>query len=182
MAIAIRLSKSSREYIPKTQRVSYWEDLIKKLEKELESIPYDRPDAREKKKSEIESVKAAFDEAKFFLDKFNGPTVFTIHSVSKSKISNTMPKSLRKRFINASDELGISVDTIEYSREISVHICKLGIESWSNLINVKPDGTHEEIKFSEDIKNEVIEQLPDDIIKDLADEISGVINRESVKN
>lgn len=182
MAIAIRLSKGSRDYIPKNQRVEFWEERIETLKQELKDIPYDQQDKKDSKEKEIEAVKEAFKEAKFFLDKLNGPTVFKIHSAKQSEISNTMPKHLKKRFINASEELGVSVDTIEYSKELAIHICKIGIDSWSNLVGVDSDGSTAVIEYSVDVRDEVIEQLPEDVRKDLSDEISGAISRESIKN
>ena len=86
-----------------------------------------------------------------------------------------MPKDLRKRYLKISEEEGVTVETIDYSRDYSMHVCKLGITGWENLIDYD---TKECIPFSKDI----VQEFPDDVLGEIANEISGIIDRDDIKN
>lgn len=174
MALIVRLSKGPRDYVLKAHRPEWWASKISKLEAEIAALEYGSEDA-DKKNKELKQLKESAAEASQMLAQFNGPTVFKLHSVSKLTARLAAPKELKKRNIKVNEEDGVSVETLDYSRDYSAHICKMGLDGWSNLINYD-DGA--QIPFDKSI----IDALPDDVVSELAGEISGAIDAEDIRN
>lgn len=181
MAILVRFSKKTRDYIPKRDRVEWWQERVAKLKKELDEIAYDKPEEVEKKKKEIDTFQEEFELQQTLLKKF-GPSKFKIKSITKPQIRTAMPDALKKQMINVKEDEGISVGTLEYNRDYATHVCKLGVEGWENIPNIAEDpdsdGKYPQLAFSLDN----IDYLDDGTLSELSGEISGTIDKDTIEN
>lgn len=172
MAI-LRLSKGSRDFVLKPETEGYWDKRIEKLEKEIADLSGDSPELPDKKE-ELEDLSKLAGKAKKKLTK-HGPTVWTVHSIDK--------ESLKKEIANSRISLGkakeiskneVTSGMLGYSGFIALKTVKLGLDGWKNLL----DENGGEIPFD----RELIGQLDDGILTELANEINGTIDEEEEKN
>lgn len=177
----LKLSKGSRPYTLKSEREGYFDDRIKEVEEEINSLPPDHPEL-EAKKSFLDTLKEAAGKAKAKLAKY-GPTIWKIHTISKRAHKLAM---LRVQVNFKSTDVGeVSSSFLTYMDLARIEMVRLGLDDWENLRD--EDGN--EIRF-EDIAKEyklkspgdIAEHLDDAIVAELADEIAGAISEEERGN
>lgn len=172
MAI-LRLIKGTRDYILKSERDGYWDKRVEKLQKEIADIAGDSPELSDKQEELKELSKTAEKEKAKFSK--NGPTIWKLHSINKE----TLKKELANSRIVIGKFKGMSKDEVTsgmigYSSLVSLKTAKMGLDGWENLKD--PNGSN--VPFD----RELIEQLDDWIITELANEINGAIDEEEEAN
>jgi hypothetical protein len=195
MAI-VKFSRVPYKYILESEREGYWDNRIKESHEELKSLLEKMPasdrafalneaemkelsdsidDAREQLKT-IEKLAASATER---LEKY-GPAIWEIHSLTKKdiyKIKGAHPyeykldkKSLRMK--------SVGTQFLEYTDIVALEIVDKGLDGVENL----RDAQGNIIEFSKETKEDILNGLDDFIIKELANEMSGVVKEQEIKN
>ena len=172
----IRFSKKEREYILEEEREGFYDKEIARLKEEIEKL-----EDEQEKENQLKALEEFEEEAskrKARLEKY-GPTVWKIKSASKEALSRALVKIKGvKLSTNDLTDGEISTNILEYSRLKAIVIVKLGLVGWSNLRD--EDGN--EVPFSKDAVDLVIDSMPDNALMELANEISGEVKADEAKN
>lgn len=195
MAI-IKFSREPYLYILEAEREGYWEERIKESQDELQSLLDKMPssnrasslneeeikelqDSIEDVREQIKTLEKLAASSKERLAKY-GPAKWKIHSLTKKqlyKIKGAHPyeykldkKSMRMK--------SVGTQFLEYTDIVALEIVEKGLDDVENL----RDAQGNVIEFTEETKEDILNGLEDNIIKELANEMSGVVKEKEIKN
>jgi len=180
----VRLSKTERQYVVQKERPDFYDEEIRKVEKELESV--NDPDDRKEKQELIETLLKQKEKTDAHLKKY-GPARWFIKSASKEEISKITARI--KATIGStkkSEKDSITAGMMGVAKHTAIQQFRLGFIRVENIINL--DGAEDENSKKPAITvgikdvDALIDNLSDDVIFEIANEIAGNISENEEKN
>jgi hypothetical protein len=195
MAMVVRVSKGQRDYVLKTDRPEYWQDRIEKIVAEIKGLPNGEAMLKKAEADENALLLGAAEELIDKIDEFRdlkkaaqktsenhkkrgGPTIWKLISIDKENLKINTAKldiKLGKLGRNRNQFTSGQLSHLGLQNIVAVRMGLVGVE---NLYNEK----NEVIKFSDAIKEDIINSLDDVSMADLAGEILGVVEEEDEGN